>query len=318
MEKGAALQLNDLLADGATIAERRLAAGPSYATDGGDIGRSPPELKKSEAVPGGVPLKNPRLVGGQNEALFHEVTAALQAGGDGPAPFVLCLGGDHSIGLGSTLAALEKGRAAGGPKVGVLWVDAHADTNTPITTPSGNIHGQPLSWLSNLEKLTTGSCMSEYPGFGWLRGRIPQSKEATNELLESVVYVGLRDVDAAEQSVIDGEYAPLPIDKMLQFTSRDVTTLGVEEVMRRTLAHFDSLEVEQIWVSYDIDAVNPAWVPCTGTDVDGGLSLYDSLYIPLALAADGRMLGMDNVELNVDIGPKAHGAALSQATSHAR
>ena len=85
----------------------------------------------------------------------------------------------------------------------------------------------------------------------------------------------------------------------------------------RTLAHFDSLEVEQIWVSYDIDAVNPAWVPCTGTDVDGGLSLYDSLYIPLALAADGRMLGMDNVELNVDIGPKAHGAALSQATSHA-
>ena len=93
--------------------------------------------------------------------------------------------------------------------------------------------------FSNLEKLATGSCMAKYPGWEWLDGKIPEEAAGTNMLLENIVYVGLRDVDMEEQKMIDGEYEPMPISKMKQFSAKDVVKLGIE-VSLRTSQHAES------------------------------------------------------------------------------
>ncbi len=205
--------------------------------------------------------------GAFSRALADAVAAAAGAGA-----FPLVAGGDHSVAIGSVAGAL---RAR--PGLGVLWVDAHADINTPATSPSGNLHGMPVAVL-----MGHGAPPDE-AAFSWLRGAPPLQPGA-------LVYVGLRELDA-------GEVEAITRLGIAAFTMADVDRLGMATVMRRALA---ALKGRPLHLSFDVDACDPAVIPGTGTPVAGGLSFREAHTLCEAAAASGRLVSMDVVEVNED------------------
>jgi len=209
------------------------------------------------------------VAGAFSRALADAVFGAASSGS-----FALVAGGDHTIAMGSVAGAL---RAR--PGLGVLWVDAHADINTPATSPSGNLHGMPVAVL-------TGHCAPpDAAAFSWLRGTPPLAPGA-------LVYVGLRDLDAGEVEAI----TQLGITA---FTMADVDRLGMAAVAKRALA---ALKGRPVHLSFDVDACDPTVAPGTGTPVPGGLSFREAHTLCEAAAASGRLVSMDVVEVNEELG----------------
>jgi len=168
------------------------------------------------------------------------------------------------------------------PNTGVIWVDAHADINTPAMSVSGNIHGMPVAFLMRLVNPTL------VPGWEWM---------ADTPVLrpQQIVYIGLRDVDAAERIVL----------KELGITCysmQHVDKYGIGGVMERTL---DQLHGRPLHCSYDIDAVDPLHAPSTGTTVRGGLTFREAHYVVEAISETGQLGSLDMVEVNPVLGNDA-------------
>ena len=144
--------------------------------DAGDVVITTPRAGDVEADH----ARNAYAVGRSAQAISARVADAARQG-----HFVLTLGGDHSVALGTVSGVL-----AARPTAGILWVDAHADINDPATSPTGNLHGMPLSLLMGLV------APSAVPGFEWMASAPPPL------LPRSLVYVGLRDLDGGEKAVI--------------------------------------------------------------------------------------------------------------------
>lgn len=208
--------------------------------------------------------KNAGSVGAGTHLLAETVYEQLQK-----KKFPLILGGDHSIGIGS-LAALLRNE----PDTGIIWVDAHADINTPWISESGNMHGMPVGLLFDTAKSST------IPGFEWLKGYPCLDPK-------QIVYVGLRDVDQAERRLIL-DYG------IAAFTMHEIDRYGIGHVMDACLnVH---LKDRPLHMSYDIDAVDPILAPATGTAVRGGLTFREAHYV--AEAAASRLASAEIVELN--------------------
>ncbi|RAH51187.1 arginase [Aspergillus brunneoviolaceus CBS 621.78] len=187
--------------------------------------------------------------------------------------FVLTVGGDHSIGAGTVTGTAKalRDQFAGQQQqrqqeLGVLWIDAHADINTPETSRSGRLHGMPVAFASGLAP--------------W-----PQSGHRIN--LRRFVYIGLRDVDEAEKELIARH-------QVKAFTMEDVNRLGIDKIMDAALDHLGP--DTPIHASYDIDSLDPEWAPSTGFPVPAGLSLE-------RLQESGNLIALDLVEINPDIVP---------------
>jgi len=188
--------------------------------------------------------------------------------------FVLSIGGDHSMAIGTI-----SGLLVNHPDLFVVWVDAHADINTPQTTGSGNIHGMPLAFVTGL--------VGPLDGFQW------RSDSSLPRLsLKNLAYIGLRDVD-------EGEKGALKEHKILAFSMSDVDRLGISEIMKQILI---ASAGKPIHVSFDIDALDPQYAPATGTPVLGGLSLREGRYICETLAQTRRLVSMDMAEVNPTVG----------------
>jgi arginase len=198
--------------------------------------------------------------------------------------FPLVIGGDHSIAIGtiSGLSAaykeIEAERRAGGDNreltMGLIWVDAHGDLNTPETSPSGNIHGMPVSVL-------LGHGPKELTHIG---GFAP--KVAPND----IVMLGLRDLDRQEkQAILDsGVHA---------FTMKDIDERGMAAVMRDAI-NLATRNTDYLHVSFDIDSVDPRVAPGTGTAVVGGLT-YREAHLALEMIAEtGLLTSFELVEVN--------------------
>lgn len=215
--------------------------------------------------------KNSHIVGLGTQKLAKIVESTIQEGS-----FPLILGGDHSIGLGS-VAAVLKSR----PNVGIIWVDAHADLNTPSSSPSGNMHGMPVGLL--MDGVTT---LDDMPaGCEWV-------KEYPRLNPNSIVYVGLRDVDTEERKYI----RKLGIKA---FTMTDIDRHGIGQVMEMSLDHLCKDDPDRpLHLSYDIDAVDPMLAPATGTTVRGGLTYREAHYVAEAIAGSGNLASAEIVELN--------------------
>ena len=192
--------------------------------------------------------------------------------------FPLILGGDHSIAMGS-LAGILRAR----PRTGVLWVDAHADLNTPATSRTGNMHGMPLGML--MEGM--GVNHKSIPGCEWL------AEEGAPKLKsDSLVYIGLRDVDNEEKKVIKDL-------GITAFTMFDIDKLGIGKVMEMAMQHLLKNDSDRpIHLSYDIDAADPSIAPATGTSVIGGLNYREAHYVAEATVASGLLASADLVEFN--------------------
>lgn len=129
-------------------------------------------------------MKNPRSVSAVTEKIADQVYAHAREG-----RMVLTLGGDHSVAIGTVAGSAKAARERLGKEIAVVWVDAHADINTPELSDSGNVHGMPLGFLTGLAKEEK----REY--FGWL-------EEDNLISVKRLVYIGLRDVDAAEKKIL--------------------------------------------------------------------------------------------------------------------
>jgi arginase len=181
------------------------------------------------------------------------------------------LGGDHSIAMG-TLAGLTRARKA---PPGLLWIDAHADINSPQSSPSGNVHGMPL-WFA----LHNGYALKE-----------------------TTVQIGLRDVDALEKRLLreSGVHA---------FSMTDVDKLGMVRVMEEAIAIVGA-GGRPIHMSFDMDGIDPSEAPGTGTPVKGGLN-YREAHLAMEMAFDSRQLGsIEMVEINPILDTRNQTAALA-------
>lgn len=208
---------------------------------------------------------NSTEVGNGNKKLATEITKCAEKG-----RLVLTLGGDHSIGIGTLAGMLRQF-----PDLGVVWVDAHADINTPRTSGSGNMHGMPLSFILGLWDPTT------VPGLAWLKD-FPKLNP------KNLVYIGLRDVDKGERDLIHEH-------KIAAFTMSHIDRYGIGGVMKMAT---DYLGDRPLHLSYDIDACDPSIAPCTGTLVRGGLTFREAHYVAEHVAETGRLVSMDMVEVN--------------------
>ncbi|KAL0969458.1 hypothetical protein UPYG_G00227620 [Umbra pygmaea] len=214
----------------------------------------------------------PRTVGCANKLLSGAVSNAVGGGHT-----TVVLGGDHSLAIGSV-----DGHARHCPDLCLIWVDAHADINTPLTSPSGNLHGQSVAFM--LKELQNK--MPELPGFNWMKPFLSA---------KDLVYIGLRDVDP-------GEHYILKELGVQYFTMRDIDRLGIQRVMEVTFDHLLSRKQRPIHLSFDIDAMDPSLAPATGTPVNGGLTYREGIWITEEIHNTGLLSVMDLVEVNPALG----------------
>lgn len=191
--------------------------------------------------------------------------------------FALTIGGDHSIGMGTVAGNALRGNSQG-HRMGLIWVDAHADFNTPESSPSGNIHGMPVAHLTGLGESRLASLAGEWR----LRS-------------EDVVMIGIRSVD-------EGERELLKEHGIRVYTMRDVEQRGISEITAEALEYLAG--TERLHVSYDADALDPSVTPGTGTTVPGGLSFREGQLLMELLHESGRVTSMDIVEVNPVIDDK--------------
>jgi arginase len=180
----------------------------------------------------------------------------------------LSLGGDHSVSM-----ATVAGAAARGGRTGVIWVDAHADLNTPDTSPSLNIHGMPMAHL-------LGRGHPSLLGI-WGGGAVVRP--------EDVVFIGLRALDEGERRLVRAL-------GLRAYTMKDVDRLGIAEIASEALDHLAG--VDRLHISFDADALDPNLAPGVGTPLPGGLSYREAHLLMELLADSGSVTSIDLVEVN--------------------
>lgn len=180
----------------------------------------------------------------------------------------LVLGGDHSVALGAVCGAAHS------RTLGVLWVDAHGDFNTVESSPSGNIHGMPLAALCGLGDKRLSA----------LGVRVPAVQP------QHVALLGVRSLDAGEHALLKS--AGVAVYDMAHI-DRFGMAASVEAALAQMLGNCDGL-----YFSLDVDALDPVYAPGVGTPVPGGLSYREAHLACELVAASGRLLAMDVVEVN--------------------
>lgn len=202
-----------------------------------------------------------------NNAVFDASAGILRAG-----RLPVMLGGDHCLAIGSIAAVAAHCRDAG-RKLRVLWLDAHTDFNTSAITPSGNIHGMPVACLCGIgpEALVR------------IGGHVPALVPA------QVRQLGIRSVDQDEKRLVK-EHA-LDIYDM-----RYVDEVGMKRAMEQALHGLD--EDTHLHVSFDVDILDPAIAPGTGTPIPGGIHYREAQLVMEMIADSGRLGSLDVVEVN--------------------
>jgi arginase len=244
--------------------EARLEALGHEVEDGGNVSVAIPEQKKEGAA---------------NAKYLKEITATctkhaelvLKTLESGRVP--LALGGDHSMAAGTVSGVAEFYRRQN-QRIGLIWIDAHTDINTPDSSPSGNVHGMPLAALMGL-----------WPGdLANIYDFSPKVKP------ENCVLVGVRDIDAVEKENV--RKAGIGV-----FTMRDIDERGMRTVMEEAL-RLAGRGTAGYHISLDMDWVDPEDAPGVGTPVRGGAT-YREAHLAMEIIADhGRMVSMEIVEVN--------------------
>lgn len=240
-------------------------AGMGYAvTDRGDLAAPIPETRTARDPH----KKYIREIARVCQRLYQQI---LHAHAEDALPIVL--GGDHSLAAGSVGATADV-VARRGAALGLIWVDAHGDMNTPATTGSGNVHGMPLAALLGAEP-------AELATIG--RGA-PKVKPETTVLL------GVRNLDDLEKQRIRDS-------RVHVFTMRDIDREGIAVIMARAL-ELAGAGTMGVHVSFDLDVCDPAIAPGVGTPVKGGLNYREAHFVMEAVADSGRLMALDLVEVN--------------------
>ena len=196
---------------------------------------------------------------------------ALASFDEGAMPLVL--GGDHSLAAGSVAAAAEYARRQNKP-LGLIWIDAHGDMNTPETTTSGNVHGMPLAALLGEEP-------AELSKIGGVSPKVRP---------EHTVLVGVRNLDTQEKKEVRASGVHV-------FTMKDVDRQGIASIAEQAIA-LAGKGTGGIHVSFDVDVCDPSIAPGVGTPVKGGFDYREAHMIMEMLADSNRLTSLDVVEVN--------------------
>ncbi len=202
-----------------------------------------------------------------NQLVHDSVLTELRSG-----HLPVLLGGDHCLGLGSISAVARHCREAG-KKLRVLWLDAHADFNTQVLTPSGNLHGMPVACLCGHGPQALIEIGGQVPALNpkWIR------------------QIGIRSVDAGEKRLV--HQVGLEV-----FDMRFIDEMGMRHAMELALATLD--EHTHLHVSFDVDFLDPDIAPGVGTTVPGGPSYREAQLCMEMIADSGRLASLDVMELN--------------------
>ncbi|MGD0731090.1 MAG: arginase [Terracidiphilus sp.] len=245
--------------------EARLEALGHQVTDAGNIRVEIAETQASGNT-------SARFLKEITETCTRTAEAVVKTLEDGMTPLVL--GGDHSLAAGSVSGVAEFFRRKG-EKIGLIWIDAHSDINTPQTSPSGNVHGMPLAALLGLGPEPLGKILGDAP------------KVAA----ENTVLIGVRDIDAAERENIRRAGVAQV------YTMRDLDERGMRTVMEEALRAAGQ-GTAGYHVSLDMDWIDPEEAPGVGTPVRGGAT-YREAHLAMEILADhGRLLSFEIVEVN--------------------
>ncbi len=209
---------------------------------------------------------------------------ALAALDEGAMPLVL--GGDHSIGAGSVAAAADWANKTRGLPIGLLWVDAHGDMNTPSTSPSGNVHGMPLAALLGPEP-------AELAKIGMVSPKV---------LPAHTVLVGIRNLDEREKILVRDSHVHV-------FTMKDIDRQGIASIVEQAV-NLAGNGTAGIHVSFDMDVCDPAIAPGVGTPVKGGLDYREAHMVMEIVADSGLLTSLDLVEVNPTLDVRNHTAEL--------
>jgi arginase len=203
------------------------------------------------------------------QKLYQEALASLDAGA---LPIVL--GGDHSLGAGSVAAAAAWARKAKNLPIGLVWVDAHGDMNTPATSLSGNVHGMPLAALLGPEP-------SELSKIGAFSPKVLPSQ---------TVLVGIRNLDEREKVAVKASGVHV-------FTMKDIDRQGIASIVEQAV-QLAGNGTAGIHVSFDMDVCDPLIAPGVGTPVKGGLDYREAHMVMEIVADSGLLTSLDLVEVN--------------------
>jgi arginase len=201
-------------------------------------------------------------------------------------PFIIS--GDHSS-ANALISGIKDYHA--NSRVGVIWIDAHADLHSPFTTPSGNVHGMPIAALMGQDHKEMGK---------------NEPKEITKQLWEvlkklgrrrispkiqgrDIVFIALRSTETEEERIITKE-------EIKTFRPQDIVSLGIEQVAQQTLNHLRNCDC--IYVSFDVDSLDSAISEGTGTPEPNGLNLEQAAYLLRTFGSEERLLGMEITEIN--------------------
>jgi arginase len=240
-----------------------------------------------QVVDGGnirVEIAETQHSGSANARFLHEIAdtctrtaeTVVETLEHGMTPLVL--GGDHSLAVG-TVSGVAHFYRRQNQKIGVIWIDAHSDINTPDTSPSGNIHGMPLAALLGLGESSGLAPLSQIFGYS------PKISP------ENTVIIGVRDIDSAERENI----RRAGIAEV--YTMRDIDERGMRTVMEEAL-RAAGRGTAGYHVSLDMDWIDPEDAPGVGTPVRGGAT-YREAHLAMEIIADhGRLLSLEIVEVN--------------------
>jgi arginase len=243
--------------------------------DHGDL-----NVRARSNVPEGIrDFPSGQLVYAQLKSLVSQSIA------EGHTPLIL--GGDHSISIGSIAGALETI-----DDLALLWIDAHADLNSPGTSPSGNLHGMPLGAITGQASGVNGIADQQWNELLNLVGERPLDGN-------QIAWVGLREVDPGEAKRIHS------FEGCFGTTMQDADRFGVAGLMERFESWLERTGCGNLWVSFDVDCLDPILAPGTGTAVRGGFSYREGHLIAELLhsllnreSKRFRLAGLDIVEVN--------------------
>jgi arginase len=240
---------------------------------------------------GDIDIPNPEVAEVQDPKLryLHEIAAAcsdlagvVEKSLDADE-FPIVLGGDHSMAIG-TIAGIANHCKKHKKRFGVIWIDAHADINSPETSPSGNIHGMPVA-------VSLGIGAPELTKVGG---------DFTTLAPHQISMIGLRSID-------DGERKLLKKLKIEVHTMTDLDKYGVHRIIAKVLSSMRA-KVDHLHVSFDLDSVDPSVASGVGTPVPGGLSYREAHLIMEAIADTGYMSSFEIAEVNPILDTRNAGA----------
>lgn len=216
------------------------------------------------------------------ERITAEVGATLKKG-----QFPIILSGDHSNG-GATISGIKMALPKTA-KLGVIWIDAHADIHSPYTTPSGNLHGMPLAAVLNEDNLNNKNNKPDKETVDYWNKLKKIGGIAPKITYKDLVFISLRDIEPEESYLLKN-------NKVKVFTTAEVKRNGVESIARDTLAHL--AHCTHIYISFDVDSMDSSISKGTGTPVRNGITEKEAGSLLVRLIQNEKMCAFEICEIN--------------------